>query len=161
MSDDKHMLATWPELGITIEITPNKDGSNRWIYDWYYDHLPFDFLQLHSTCTGKVFYTWFPIEDSLPLKGDREVKVTQINTPPPGNIGNVHFSYNIPNGLAGGKIAHVAMFYGECWEDMPGYVSGRVVDRDLPKLVEAGTAIAEALYRTKKPITCVFTRKED
>ena len=147
MSDDKHMLATWPELGITVEIEPNKDGSNRWIYDWYYDHLPFDFLQLHSTCTGKVFYTWFPIKDTLPVKGDREVKITQINTPPPGNIGNVHFSYNIPNGLAGGKIAHVAMFYGECWEDMPGYISGRVVDRDLPKLVEAGNAIARALYR--------------
>lgn len=160
MSNDRHMLATWPELGITVEIEPNKDGSNRWIYDWYYDHLlPFEYQQLMAMLTGKVFYTWFTIDETLPDKGDNELVTTPIDTPSPGNIGNVHFAYNVPNGLAGGRTAHVAFFYGECYEHMTGYISARVVDCDLPKLIEAGNAIAEANYRTKKPITCIFTKK--
>ena len=161
MSKDKHMIVNWPELDITIELEPCPDGSNRWIYDWYVKQLPFEYLQLHAMCTGKVFYTWFTLNETLPEKGDNELKITMIDAPSPGNIGNVHFSYNIPNGLAGGRTSHVGMFYGECFEHMPGYVAARCVDRDLPKLVEAGNAIADAIYYTKKPITCRFSLKED
>ena len=116
MSNERHMLATWPELGITVEIEPNPDGSNRWIYDWYYDHLlPFEYQQMMAMLTGKVFYTWFTIPENLPDKGDNELVGTWIDSPAPGNIGNVHFAYNVPNGLAGGHTAHVAFFYGECY----------------------------------------------
>lgn len=157
----KNMIVTWPELDISIEIGPNEDGSNRWIYDFYYDHLPFKYQQLHSLLTGDVFYTFFDIGDTLPVANDTDHILVNTQIDDPDNVGNIHFSYNIPNGLSGGNIAHIGMFYGPCFEDMPGYISAHCIEEDKPKLIEAGNRIAEECYRGKKHITCIVTRKED
>jgi len=158
---DKHVIMAWPELDISIEIQPNPDGSNRWIYDWYYEHLPVAYLQLHSCVTGDVFYTFFDIGDTLPHANntDRILKKTQINEC--DNMGNIHFSYNVPNGLSGGNVSHIGVFYGPCYEDMPGYISGRCIKEDWDKLEKAGNLIHESFYHSKKPIRCVIYRKED
>lgn len=159
MSNDKRMIMRWPELDISIELMPCPDGANQWIYDWYYDHLPVKYLQLHSTVTGDVFYTFFDIGDTLPKANDTDHKVvhTQINDQ---NCGRIHFSYNIPNGLSGGNASHIGVFYGDTFEDMPGYISALCVPEDIPKLVEAGNRIHDEFYHGKMPITCEIVRKE-
>jgi hypothetical protein len=158
MSATKNFIATWPELGISIECAPNEDGSNKWIYDWYIAHMPIRFVQLHAMCTGTIMYTFCRVSEDLPLKGNNVLVNTMIDNTP---VGGIHLAYNIPNGLAGGRNAHIGMFYDNLsWEHMPGYISGRVIPRDLPKLKEAGYAVARSIYRTKKVITCALTVKD-
>ena len=152
MMESKHFTATWPELGISVECAPNEDGSNKWIYDWYIANMPIRFIQIHAMCTGTVMYTFCRVKNELPEKGNNLLSNIMIDTIP---AGSVHLAYNIPNGLAGGKNAHIAFHYDTlCWEHMPGYISARVLPRDLPKLKEAGYAVARSIYKTKKIITC-------
>ncbi len=158
MSGTKNFIATWPELGISVECMPNEDGSNRWIYDWYIAHMPIKFVQLHAMCTGAVMYTWCRVPEDLPKKGDNVLVNTQISR---AALGTGHMSYNIPNGLSGGRFAHIAFNYGEGYEDMPGYFAFKVIERDFPKLIEAGKAVALSIYKTKKVITCELKVKVD
>ncbi len=158
MSETKNFIATWPELGISVECMPNEDGSNRWIYDYYLSQMPIRYIQLHAMCTGGVMYTWCQMKDPLPDKGDHEVVGTRIDQ---AAIGTGHMSYNIPNGLAGGYNGHIAFNWGEAYEKMPGYFSFKVVERDIPKLIQAGEAVKDAIWRTKQVIHCELTVKED
>ncbi|MGV8049763.1 MAG: hypothetical protein AB2L21_05355 [Anaerolineaceae bacterium] len=154
----KNFIAIWPELGISVECMPNEDGSNKWIYDWYVDHMPIHYVQLHAMCTGAVMYTWCRVSEDLPKKGDNVVINTQISK---AALGTGHMSYNIPNGLAAGRNGHIAFNYGEAYEDMPGYFAFKVVERDLDKLIKVGEEVARAIYKTKKVITCKLTVKQD
>ncbi len=158
MSEPKHFIVTWPELNMSVECEPNPDGSNLWIYNWYVEHMPFEFLQLNALCTGGCMYTWFGVDEELPVQGDNILVNTPIDL---AEVGTVHMSYNIPNGLAGGRIAHFAINWGPTYEEMPGYFSARVCKKDIPTLVEAGKQIAESVYRTKKVIHCKVTVKEE
>ncbi len=157
MSETKNFIATWPELGKSVECMPNEDGSNRWIYDWYLAHMPIRSVQLHAMCTGGVMYTWCRVSEDLPVKGDNEVVNTRIDL---AELGTGHMSYNIPNGLAGGKNAHFAFNWGEAYEKMPGYFCFKVIPEDIPTLIEVGKAVADSIWRSKQPITCILTVKE-
>lgn len=154
---EKRMVMTWPELNVSVEIVPNEDGTNKWIYDWYVEHCPFSYLQVHSMLTGHTFYSWTQAPATLPVQSNNKLSTFMIRD---WKIGDVHLSYNRPNSLAGGSIAHISVCYGTNYEDMSAYIAGRVVEADRNKLVEVGNAIAESIYRTKKPIRCVVSAKE-
>lgn len=159
MSNDKHMIMSWPKLGISVELKPNDDGANKWIYDWYYDHLPVRFLQLHSVVTGDVAYTFFDIGDTLPCANDTDHKLvtSRINA---NNRGKIHFSYNVPNGLSGGNVSHIGQFYGPTFEDMAGYTSAVCVsEEDCDKLEKALNLCHDKWYHDKEPIHCEITKK--
>ena len=153
----KHFIATWPEIGISVECAPNEDGANKWIYDWYVAHMPMKYVQLHAMCTGGVMYSFFRVSEDLPELGDNVLVNTRIDL---AEIGTGHMSYNIPNGLAGGRTAHLAFNWGEAFEKMPGYFAFKVVPRDIPKLIEAGKAVKDGIWRTKQVILCELTVKE-
>ena len=116
-------------------------------------------LQMLSVEFGYQRFDPFAVGRDVANDTDHILVNTQIDDP--DNVGNIHLSYNIPNGLSGGNIAHIGMFYGPCFEDMPGYISAHCIEEDKPKLIEAGNRIAEECYRGKKHITCIVTRKED
>lgn len=158
MKEAKHFIATWPELNMSVECEPRENGANRWIYDWYIEHMPIKYLQLHAAVCGKVIYTWTRVSETLPVQGDNELVKTKVQDAP---IGFGHMSFNVPNGLAGGRSAHLAFAYGDSYEDMDGYYSFKVVDRDLDKLVKVGEMVAKSFYKTKQVITCTFSVKED
>ena len=158
MNETKNFIATWPELNISVECMPNEDGANRWIYDYYLSQMPIRYIQLHAMCTGGVMYTWCHMKDDLPDLGDNKIVNTRIDL---AELGTGHMSYNIPNGLAGGKNGHIAFNWGEAYEKMPGYFAFKVVERDIPKLIEAGTRVKDAIWRTKQVVHCVLTVKED
>lgn len=154
----KHFIATWPELGISVECMPNEDGSNQWIYDYYLSQMPIRYIQLHAMCTGGVMYTWCEMKDPLPDLGDNVLVNTRIDQ---AELGTIHLSYNIPNGLAGGKNGHIAFNWGPAYEKMPGYFSAKVIPEDIPKLIEAGKGVKDAIWSTKQVIHCELTVKED
>lgn len=158
MKKTKNFIASWPELNVCVECEPRENGINKWIYDWYIEHMPIKYLQLHAAVCGKVFYTWTKVSDTLPEKGDNILVKTKVQD---SKIGYGHLSYNVPNGLAGGRTAHIAFTYGETFEDMDAYYAFKVVDRDLDKLINVGEMIARSFYKTKQIITCIFTVKED
>lgn len=162
MANRKHFIATWPEIGISVECAPFEDGRNAWIYDWYMEYLerkPIKFPQLHAMVSGTIMYTWASVDKDLPLLGDNELTTSSILAAP---AGTGLLAYNVPCGLAGGRISHITFHYDtEKYEDMYSYYSFHVIEEDLPKLKEAGKLVASRIYREKKPVTCILTLKED
>lgn len=162
MATRKHFIATWPELNTSVECAPFDDESNIWIYDWYMDYLarkPIKFIQIHAMVTGTVMYTWANLDCDLPAQGDHILTKHSIIKAPPGTG---LLAYNVPCGLAGGRTSHITFHYGsEKYEDMTSYYCFHVIDEDLPKLKAVGEEVANRIYRSKKPVTCVLTLKED
>ena len=156
MKGSANFIMTWPELKNSIECQPREDGVHRWIYDWYLSHMPIRYVQLHAALTGGVMYTWTQVSATLPELANNKLEKIKITKARPG-MG--HLSYNITNGLAGGRIAHIGLFYGPCFEDMDTYISFQVVERDMDKLYDAGAKIWNAFYKTKQIITAELTVK--
>jgi len=152
MGKQKNFIMKWPELNVSIECGPRKGDINRWIYDWYVGHMPLRYLQSHAMLTGRVVYALnVRLPDTLPELADHTlVKVRH----PEAKAGNGHFSYNIRNGLAGGRVGHIGLVYGPTYEDMDAYFCFDVLEKDMDKLMDVGPRIWQAVYKTKQIISC-------
>ncbi|WP_326847155.1 cucumopine synthase-related protein [Streptomyces kaniharaensis] len=56
-------------------------------------------------------------------------------------------------------LQHVGIKYGTLTEPMPASPVGRIREQDMPALAEVGSAIWDAVYSTKKPVTAEVRRK--
>ncbi|WP_329384275.1 hypothetical protein OG625_22985 [Streptomyces sp. NBC_01351] len=125
----------WPDLGITV--TAELDDRNPELVDVLWKSLPYQSLQGHALVAGEHLYHMAPIHELL-------------YTHPAHRIADRR---EAPNGtvfLSG--LQHLGIKYGELTEPMPAAPIGRIREEDLPALNEAGRAVWDSVYSTKKPV---------
>ncbi|WP_251145635.1 hypothetical protein [Streptomyces sp. McG3] len=131
----RHIEISWSDLGITV--TAELDGRNAELADALWDALPYQSLQGHALVAGEHLYHAAPIPSLLHLTPDTRIADRR----------------EAPNGtLFCSGLQHVGIKYGTLTEPMPATPVGRIRQEDIPALLEAGKAIWDSVYATKKPI---------
>ncbi|MCD2462685.1 hypothetical protein MBT42_03835 [Streptomyces sp. MBT42] len=125
----------WPDLGITV--TAELDGRNTELADALWESLPYQSLQGHALVAGEHLYHAAPIPSLLHLGPD--TRIADRREAPNGTV--------FCSGLQ-----HLGIKYGTLTEPMPANPVGRIREEDIPALLEAGKAIWDSVYSTKKPI---------
>ncbi|MFG2988229.1 hypothetical protein ACGFZK_02775 [Streptomyces sp. NPDC048257] len=125
----------WPDLGITV--TAELDDRNPVLADALWESLPYQSLQGHALVAGAHLYHAAPIPSLLHLHAS-----TRIPDRREAPDGTVFCS----------ALQHLGIKYGTLTEPMPASPVGRIREEDLPALLEAGQAIWDAVYSTKKPL---------
>ncbi|WP_233521647.1 cucumopine synthase-related protein [Streptomyces triticagri] len=125
----------WPDLGITV--TAELDGRNPELADTLWNSLPYRSLQGHALVAGSHLYHVAPIHELLHTHPSE--RIADRREAPDGTVF-----------LSG--LQHLGIKYGELTEPMPAAPIGRIRESDLPGLLEAGQAIWDAVYSTKKQI---------
>ncbi|WP_231618814.1 hypothetical protein [Nonomuraea sp. SBT364] len=130
----------WPSLGMAV--TAELDERNAAAAQSLWDALPYRSLQGHALVAGHHLYHVAPVHEMLhqaaPYSVDRR-------TVPDGTI-------------FASRLQHLGIKYGELTEPMPATPIGRITEGDLDTLSEAGQAVWEAVYRTKKPVIAEVRR---
>ncbi|MGW4471874.1 cucumopine synthase-related protein [Nonomuraea sp. NPDC004354] len=141
MTNPKRVEIGWPGLGITV--TAELDERNAALAQSLWDALPYRSLQGHALVAGQHLYHVAPVHDLLHQAA--AYKVEDRRTEPDGTI-------------FASRLQHLGIKYGELTEPMPATPIGRILDEDLDSLVEAGHAVWEAVYTTKKPVIAEVRR---
>lgn len=132
---------SWPDLGITV--TADLDGRNAALADALWESLPYQSLQGHALIAGEHLYHVSPIPALLHTPHD--TRVPDRREAPDGTVF-----------LSG--LQHLGIKYGTLTEPMPATPVGRIRAADMPALREAGAAIWDAVYSTKKQIVAEVRR---
>ncbi|MGW0247213.1 cucumopine synthase-related protein [Nocardia goodfellowii] len=132
----RQLEIAWPELGITV--TAELDGRNPELADALWEALPYRSLQGHALVAGAHLYHVAPIPSLLHLPAS-----TRIPDRRDAPDGTVFCS----------ALQHLGIKYGTLTEPMPASPVGRIRTADLPTLLEAGRAVWDSVYSTKRPIT--------
>ncbi|QEU90963.1 hypothetical protein [Streptomyces kanamyceticus] len=131
----RNLEIAWPDLGITV--TAELDGRNTELADALWDSLPYQSLQGHALVAGEHLYHAAPIPSLLHLTPDMRIPDRR----------------DAPNGTVFcSGLQHLGIKYGTLTEPMPAAPVGRIRQEDMPGLLEAGQAIWDSVYSTKKPI---------
>ncbi|MDG4858255.1 hypothetical protein P8605_08840 [Streptomyces sp. T-3] len=126
---------SWPDLGITV--TAELDGRNPELADVLWESLPYQSLQGHALVAGEHLYHHVPIPKLLHTHAAEKIADRR----------------DAPNGTVFcSALQHLGIKYGELTEPMPAAPVGRIRDEDIPALLEAGQAVWDAVYSTKKEI---------
>lgn len=141
-SSGRHIEIAWPDIGITV--TAELDGRNPALADALWEALPYRSLQGHALVAGEHLYHVAPIPSLLHLPADH--KIADRREAPDGTV----FC---------SALQHLGIKYGALTEPMPATPVGRIREQDMPALAEAGSAVWDAVYSTKKPITAEVRRK--
>ncbi|WP_329384291.1 hypothetical protein OG625_23010 [Streptomyces sp. NBC_01351] len=131
----RHIEISWPDLGITV--TAELDDRNPELADALWESLPYRSLQGHALVAGQHLYHHVPIPSLLHLHATH--KIADRRDAPDGTV--------FCSGLQ-----HLGIKYGELSEPMPASPVGRIRQEDMPALLEAGAAVWDAVYATKKQI---------
>ncbi|WP_251093482.1 hypothetical protein [Streptomyces sp. Caat 7-52] len=131
----RHIEIAWPDLGITV--TAELDDRNPALADALWEALPYQSLQGHALVAGSHLYHVAPIHSLLHLPASH--RIADRREAPDGTV----FC---------SALQHLGIKYGTLTEPMPASPVGRVRPEDMPALTEAGTAVWDAVYSTKKPI---------
>ncbi|WP_338491403.1 hypothetical protein [Streptomyces sp. SJL17-4] len=126
---------SWPDLGITV--TAELDGRNTELADALWEALPYQSLQGHALVAGEHLYHAAPIPSLLHLTA--ETRIPDRRDAPDGTV---FLS----------ALQHLGIKYGTLTEPMPASPVGRIRQEDVPGLLEAGKAVWDSVYSTKKPI---------
>ncbi|MCC5479828.1 hypothetical protein ACFV2N_37565 [Streptomyces sp. NPDC059680] len=130
----------WPDLDITV--TAELDDRNTVLADALWESLPYQSLQGHALVAGHHLYHAAPIPSLLHLHGS--TRIDRREAPD----GTVFCS----------ALQHLGIKYGTLTEPMQASPVGRIREADLPALNEAGRAVWDAVYSTKKPILAEVRR---
>ncbi|MEU9099927.1 hypothetical protein [Streptomyces sp. NPDC048361] len=138
---DRQIEISWPDLGLTV--TADLDDRNPALADALWDSLPYQSLQGHALIAGEHLYHVSPIPALLHTPHD--LRIPDRREAPNGTV--------FCSGLQ-----HLGIKYGTLTEPMPATPVGQVREADMPALLEAGAAIWEAVYSTKKQIVAEVRR---
>ncbi|MET8629587.1 hypothetical protein ABZW30_38650 [Kitasatospora sp. NPDC004669] len=141
-SSGRHIEIAWPDLGMTV--TAELDGRNPALADALWEALPYRSLQGHALVAGAHLYHVAPIPSLLHLTADH--RIADRREAPDGTV----FC---------SALQHLGIKYGTLTEPMAASPVGRIREQDMSALAEAGSAIWESVYSTKKPITAEVRRK--
>ncbi|WP_431903141.1 hypothetical protein [Nonomuraea sp. bgisy101] len=141
MTNPKRVEIGWPGLGITV--TAELDERNAALAQSLWDALPYRSLQGHALVAGHHLYHVAPVHGLLHQAAT--YKVDDRRFEPDGTI-------------FASRLQHLGIKYGELTEPMPATPIGRILPDDLDSLVEAGHAVWEAVYTTKKPVIAEVRR---
>ncbi|MER6808667.1 hypothetical protein ABT299_05255 [Spirillospora sp. NPDC000708] len=130
----------WPVLGVTVAA--DLDERNPALADAIWDALPYRSLQGHALIAGHHLYHVTPVHDVLHLPAAHRV---DRRTVPDGT-------------LFCSRLQHLGIKYGELTEPMAATPIGRVAEGDLDALADAGRAVWESVYSTKKPVVAEVRR---
>ncbi|MFI2758091.1 hypothetical protein ACH5A3_04310 [Streptomyces echinatus] len=131
----RNIEIAWPDLGITV--TAELDDRNAALADALWEALPYQSLQGHALVAGSHLYHVAPIHSLLHLPASH--RIPDRRDAPDGTV----FC---------SALQHLGIKYGALTEPMPASPVGRVRPEDMPALVEAGHAVWDAVYSTKKQI---------
>lgn len=132
---------SWPDLGITV--TADLDDRNPALADALWESLPYQSLQGHALIAGEHLYHVAPIPTLLHTP--HATRIPDRREAPDGTV--------FCSGLQ-----HLGIKYGTLTEPMPATPVGRIREADMPALLEAGAAIWDAVYSTKKQILAEVRR---
>lgn len=131
----RHIEIAWPDLGITV--TAELDGRNPELADALWESLPYRSLQGHALVAGEHLYHAAPIPSLLHLPASTRIPDRR----------------EAPNGTVFcSALQHLGIKYGTLTEPMPASPVGQIRQEDIPGLLEAGQAVWDSVYSTKKPI---------
>jgi hypothetical protein len=157
MNHARNFLMTWVEWKTAVECE-QMDPVNQWVYDWWLDRFPIRYVQSHVALTGAVINAMnVLLPETQPSPGDRKLHTIRF---PDAKPGWGKFSYNARGGLSGGRLGAVAVVYGRVLEDMNNYFCFKVVDRDLPTLLQIGPRVWQELCTTKQIVTVELRVKQ-
>ncbi|MBB5083697.1 cucumopine synthase-related protein [Nonomuraea endophytica] len=140
VTEERSVEIVWPTLGITVSAT--LDDRNAALADALWQALPYRSLQGHALVAGHHLYHVAPVHSLLHLPAAQRV---DRRTVPDGTV----FC---------SRLQHLGIKYGPLTEPMPATPIGQVVPDDVDSLMEAGRAIWESVYSTKKPIVAEVRR---
>ncbi|MEV7616683.1 hypothetical protein [Streptomyces sp. NPDC089799] len=138
---DRQIEISWPDLGITV--TADLDGRNPALADALWESLPYQSLQGHALIAGEHLYHVSPIPALLHTP--HTTRIPDRREAPDGTVF-----------LSG--LQHLGIKYGTLTEPMPANPVGQIREADIPALQEAGAAIWDAVYSTKKQIRAEVRR---
>lgn len=137
---DRRIQIEWAELGITVSA--ELDGRNPALADALWNALPYRTLQGHALVAGHHLFHVAPVHELLYLPAEQKV---DRRTVPDGTV----FC---------SRLQHLGIKYGELTEPMPATPVGRVRSADLDALAEAGRAVWDAVYSSKRHVFAEVTR---
>ncbi|MFF1561224.1 hypothetical protein [Streptomyces sp. NPDC058279] len=137
----RNVEIAWPDLGITV--TAELDDRNPALADALWESLPYQSLQGHALVAGSHLYHMAPIHSLLYTHASH--RIPDRRDAPDGTV----FC---------SALQHLGIKYGTLSEPMPASPVGQVRPADMPALREAGQAVWDAVYSTKKPITVEVRR---
>jgi hypothetical protein len=137
----RHIEIAWPDLGITV--TAELDDRNPTLADALWESLPYQSLQGHALIAGEHLYHVAPIPSLLHTGA--QTRIPDRREAPNGTV--------FCSGLQ-----HLGIKYGTLTEPMPATPVGQIREEDMPGLLEAGRAIWDAVYSTKKQILAEVRR---
>ncbi|WP_308416735.1 hypothetical protein [Streptomyces sp. AJS327] len=124
-------------------MTAELDGRNSELADALWESLPYRSLQGHALVAGEHLYHAAPIPSLLHLPASERIPDRR----------------DAPNGtIFCSALQHLGIKYGTLTEPMPATPIGQIVEEDMPGLLEAGRAIWDSVYSTKKPILAEVRR---
>ncbi|GAA2397110.1 cucumopine synthase-related protein [Nonomuraea africana] len=141
MTTPKRVEIGWPALGLAV--TAELDNRNAALAQSLWNALPYRSLQGHALVAGQHLYHVAPVHDLLYQSAP--YKVEDRRAEPDGT-------------LFASRLQHLGIKYGELTEPMPATPIGHVIPDDLDSLLEAGEAVWEAVYTTKKPVIAEVRR---
>ncbi|WP_344597356.1 hypothetical protein [Actinomadura vinacea] len=130
----------WSGLGITV--TADLDDRNAGLAEALWEALPYRSLQGHALVAGHHLFHVAPVHDLLHLPAAHRV---DRRTVPDGTV----FC---------SRLQHLGIKYGTLTEPMPATPVGQVVPGDLDALAEAGRAVWDSVYSSKKPVMAEVRR---
>jgi hypothetical protein len=140
VNHSQRIEVSWSGLGITV--TADLDDRNAGLARALWESLPYRSLQGHALVAGHHLFHVAPVHDLLHLHGTHRV---DRRTVPDGTV----FC---------SRLQHLGIKYGTLTEPMAATPVGQVVPGDLDALAEAGRAVWEAVYSSKKPVVAEVRR---
>ncbi|GAA5086407.1 hypothetical protein HNP84_003537 [Thermocatellispora tengchongensis] len=130
----------WPELDITVQA--DLDDRNPALADALWQSLPYRSLQGHALVAGHHLFHVAPIHSLLHLPAHHKV---DRRLEPDGTV----FC---------SRLQHLGIKYGALTEPMLATPVGLVREEDTARLAEAGRAVWESVYSTKRPVIAEVRR---
>ncbi|WP_217369241.1 cucumopine synthase-related protein [Nonomuraea antri] len=127
-----------------MTVSATLDERNLALSEALWDALPYCTLQGHALVAGRHLYHLAPIHGLLHLPATHRV---DRRTVPDGTV----FC---------SRLQHLGIKYGELTEPMTATPVGQVAEADLDVLAEAGQAVWEAVFSTKKPVLAEVRRAD-
>jgi len=138
----------WPEIGIKVEAEPLP--YNQEFYEYFLDNLPVKGIQSHGVISGKILYVLNLRLQKYPPRRWLEFKMEDLVEEPLGRVSIF---------LTAGKVGSIMVKYGEITEPMSYPTIAQVKEADIGRLIQAGEAEWQALYRTKEVISVIYRAK--
>lgn len=138
----------WPEIGIRVEAGPL--DFNQDFYQYFLENLPVKGIQSHAVVSGKLLYIMNLKLSKFPPRRYMDLKMEDLSLEPVGRISIF---------ITSGKVGSIMVKYGEITEPMSYPTIAQVKTEDIGKLVRAGEAEWESIYRNKQIISVIYRAK--